>query len=601
MYFSHRLIVFGCFCLSNTANALPPPEVFARFGPAVTVLDTYDGQGKRIGAHSATVIAAETLVTVCDVLEMASEMKVSSRSGTFDAKVIARDRERNLCLLSAPGLSESPVPFRPEPVPVGSRAFAISNALALGVGISEGVVSAIREFPLGHYIQFTAPVSPGSEGGALIDEDGRLAGIIDFRRRDGQNVNFASLAGWIEEVKGRAAANAAKLQRFDRAIALSKEEKWTDLKDLSTAWSAEEPDARDPWRFAIAAARGLGDTESELQGWKALYRVDSSSTATGVGLGWALLARDQGQAALTLAQRMSTDHPDDAAAWLLLGRAHHALGQAGDADTAYRRAVQLDPWLIGAYQSLAALAQHRGDTKSAIAIWRRLSGLKPDDPGPRLGLANAYLADGKPARAWQALAQVPDKDLDSAFVWYWKGLTLARLDCHEQAIDAYRKSLERKPERPEWAWAGIGNVLAKQHRYPEAIAAFESASQANPDNDEWRYQLAIALKDGGRSAEALKITTDLVTRNPGESKNWRQHGFTLAVQGRPADAIPAMERSLQLDSRQPKLWAALIESYQIAGRRADAKRAYESLRGIDGQWAELSYRSMILPYEEDLR
>lgn len=596
---SHRLIIFSSFCLSNAASALSPPEVFAHFGPAVAVLESYDGQGKRLGSYSATVIEPETLVTVCDALEMAAEVKVSSKSGTFGTKVIARDRERNLCLLSAPGLSELAIPFRPHPMPVGSRTFAISNALALGVGISEGIVSGIRSFPTGDYIQFTAPISPGSEGGALVDEDGRLLGIIDYRRRDGQNVNFASTAGWIEEVKSRAAASAAKLQRFDRAIALVKEGQWADLKALSTAWSAEEPDALDSWRFVIAAARGLGDAENELRGWKALYKIDSSSTATGIGLGWALLAQGKGQETLDLARRLSAGHPEDAASWLLLGRAHHLLGQTGDANAAYRRAVELDPWLLDAYQRLATLAQQSGDAKSAIAVWRRLSALKPDELGPRLALVNAYLAGGKPARAWSALARIPDKDLDSTYVWYWKGVTLARLGCPEQAIDAFRKSLERKPDHPDWVWAGIGMALAELHRHPEAIAAFEAASKASPDSDEWRYQLAIALKDGGRSAEALKITTDLISKTPTESKNWRQHGFVLAVQGRSSDAIPAMERSLQLDSKQPKLWAALIENYQIAGRRAEAKRAYESLRSIDGTWAEQSYRAAILPYEEE--
>ena len=56
--------------------------------------------------------------------------------------------------------------------------------------ISEGVVAGIRHFPAGDYIQFSAPISPGSEGGALVDEQGRLVGVIDYRRRDGQNENY---------------------------------------------------------------------------------------------------------------------------------------------------------------------------------------------------------------------------------------------------------------------------------------------------------------------------------------------------------------------------------------------------------------------------
>jgi tetratricopeptide (TPR) repeat protein len=483
-------------------------------------------------------------------------------------------------------------------LPVGSRVFALSNALGLGIGISEGVVSGIRSFPAGNYVQFSAPISPGSEGGALVDEGGRLVGIIDYRRRDGQNVNFASAAEWIGEIEARAAASEARLKRFDRAMALSKKQQWSDLQATASAWSSEEPEATDAWRFVVAAAKGQGKVDAELQGWKALYRIDPSSAETGIGLGRALMTSGKVQEALDLARRLLAMHQEDASCWLFQGRAQQASGQPVDAEQSYRRAVELDPWLIEAYRDIAVLAQTRGDSKTAIAVWRRLSGLYSNQLGPRIGLVNAYLAAGKPDRAWLALGQIADGDADNPLVWYWKGVTLARLGCPEQALQAFRKSLEYKLSNTDWAWAGIGLALAGMHRFPEAIDAFRSAARIAPDNDEWRYQLAINLKDGGRAGEALMITTDLVGKKPEEAKNWRQHGFVLAVLGRAAEAITPMEKSLQMDPRQAKLWAALIETYQVAGRREDAKRAYDQLRGIDGAMAEETYRSVILPFEE---
>jgi len=74
----------------------------------------------------------------------------------------------------------------------------------------------------------------------------------------------------------------------------------------------------------------------------------------------------------------------------------------------------------------------------------------------------------------------------------------------------------------------------------------------------------------------------------------------LAVSGRPLEAIPALERSLQLDANQAKVWGALIEVYQIAGRRKQAREAYQQLRGIDTKVAEQMYRSEILPYEGEV-
>ena len=73
----------------------------------------------------------------------------------------------------------------------GNRVYCISNPGALENSFSEGVVSAIRKDKKhGKTIQFTAPISPGSSGAPVIDEDGKVIAIATFQRRDGQNLNF---------------------------------------------------------------------------------------------------------------------------------------------------------------------------------------------------------------------------------------------------------------------------------------------------------------------------------------------------------------------------------------------------------------------------
>jgi len=594
----HTLVVLSGLAVPLLAPAATPAEVFAQAGTGIVVLEALNGKGQPLGVQSATVIGAGRLVTVCGGLEDAASLQVTARSGKFPAAVTARDRERNLCLLAADGLKETPLSVGTSAPPTGSRILAISNALALGIGISEGVISGTRNFSVGSFIQFTAPISPGSEGGALLDDEGRLLGIIDYRRRDGQNVNFASPAAWISEVETRAEAAASHLRQFDRAVLLTKEQKWTDLQVLAANWSKEEKNNPDPWRFVVTAASGLGDKEGELRGWQEWHRVDPGSSTVAVGLGRALLGLGKKEEALNLARQLTAANSEDAVSWLLLGQVRQSMGEFAEAEQSFRRAVELDQWLIPAYQSLAALAQARGDSRSAVAVWRRISGLFGDTTWPKISLAQAYLAAGDPPRAWGALAKVTTADADSALLWYWKGVVLARLGCTEQAIAAYRTSLDKKFDYPDWAWGGIGYALAEQKAHREAAEAFRSAAKANPGFEEWRYQLAVNLKDAHFGADALTITADLVSKQPEVAKNWRQHGFVLATMGRATEAIPAMERSLQLEPKQGKLWAALLETYQQVGRREDAKRAYQTLRGIDAEIARAAYRGSILPYEE---
>jgi hypothetical protein len=72
------------------------------------------------------------------------------------------------------------------------------------VTLSDGLISALRG-PDGvdPVIQTTAPISPGSSGGGLFDERGKLVGITTLQARSGQNLNFAVPADWISELPER--------------------------------------------------------------------------------------------------------------------------------------------------------------------------------------------------------------------------------------------------------------------------------------------------------------------------------------------------------------------------------------------------------------
>lgn len=47
-------------------------------------------------------------------------------------------------------------------------------------------------------------MSAGSSGGGLFDSDGLLIGITTFGLKEGQNLNFANPADWIEDIPERA-------------------------------------------------------------------------------------------------------------------------------------------------------------------------------------------------------------------------------------------------------------------------------------------------------------------------------------------------------------------------------------------------------------
>jgi S1-C subfamily serine protease len=74
---------------------------------------------------------------------------------------------------------------------VGDKVIAIGSPQGLENTVSDGILSAIREYKSIRYLQITAPVSPGSSGGPVLNASGNMVGIATFQFEKGQNLNFA--------------------------------------------------------------------------------------------------------------------------------------------------------------------------------------------------------------------------------------------------------------------------------------------------------------------------------------------------------------------------------------------------------------------------
>lgn len=120
------------------------------------------------------------------VLENGSSKKHSIK-GYFQI-----DKTNDLAILSVPTLTAQPLAIsnldKPE---IGEKIYAIGNPKGLSGTISEGIVSGIRSMENKSLIQITAPISPGSSGGPVINNKGEVIGVAVGTLTSGQNLNFA--------------------------------------------------------------------------------------------------------------------------------------------------------------------------------------------------------------------------------------------------------------------------------------------------------------------------------------------------------------------------------------------------------------------------
>lgn len=207
----------------GSAVAAPPVEVINKIAPAVAVVLTAHGGGTAVS--SAVVVRNDGVLLTCyHAVKGASGVQVRLKSGeVYDrVELMAIDERRDVVALRIPAAALPTPHIDPiSAVETGATVYAISHASALPWSASSGMLSGTRladEVPgagAGYrLLQFTAPVSPGASGGALVDSNGHLIGII-VGSIAGQNQNFAvpveSVIGLINSSRGIVLASGAGL------------------------------------------------------------------------------------------------------------------------------------------------------------------------------------------------------------------------------------------------------------------------------------------------------------------------------------------------------------------------------------------------------
>lgn len=106
-----------------------------------------------------------------------------------DAYIRFVSQSYDIALLSV-GMNRSPLGLAPKLPTLGDPIYVMGNPEGLEGSFSSGLVSATRFTPSPR-IQITAPISPGSSGGPVLNALGQVIGIATSAKPEGQNLNFA--------------------------------------------------------------------------------------------------------------------------------------------------------------------------------------------------------------------------------------------------------------------------------------------------------------------------------------------------------------------------------------------------------------------------
>lgn len=195
-------------CSSLAAQAMTADKFYEKTAPSIWRVLSLNEKNEVFAMGSAVVTAEETLVTNCHVIAKAKRIQISQDQTKLDASLQHLDIERDLCQIRAKNMHAPAIALgNSDKLGIGQKIYTLGNPSGLERTLSDGLISGLRRDKNGQlvFIQISAPISKGSSGGGLFDDEGNLIGITTANL-DGQNLNLAIPINWLKELVARSNA-----------------------------------------------------------------------------------------------------------------------------------------------------------------------------------------------------------------------------------------------------------------------------------------------------------------------------------------------------------------------------------------------------------
>jgi len=182
-------------------SALSPSQIFSTASSSVVVIVASTRNKQALG--SGFIISQNRIVTNHHVVEEMNEASVVFSNGKVlpVSDVIYDSAEQDLIVLGVETEQRRPLILGDDlSLLEGDTVYAIGAPRGLELSFTNGIVSAFRRADSQFLIQTTVPIAPGSSGGPLLDNTGRVVGVTTSRVTDAPGIYFSIGIGDVKRL-----------------------------------------------------------------------------------------------------------------------------------------------------------------------------------------------------------------------------------------------------------------------------------------------------------------------------------------------------------------------------------------------------------------
>ena len=217
LFFSLRtvciMLLLACLPVFRTAALAEysfsgDADAIEKAADSVFMLEVYSGDNRQIAVGSGFVaFDSSLLITNYHVIEGGAYVVAVSDDKERSLVTLACcvDKKKDLAILRFDrGSGAEPLPLDTDGnLKRSQTVVAIGSPAGLMNTVSKGNISAFYTRDGKDWIQFTAPISSGSSGGALFNDEGEIIGVTTATYASTQNINMAVKVGEVIDLYNR--------------------------------------------------------------------------------------------------------------------------------------------------------------------------------------------------------------------------------------------------------------------------------------------------------------------------------------------------------------------------------------------------------------
>lgn len=265
--------------IAQASTKLEASSIYEKAAPSVVFITCIDAKGQ-VSSGSGVILRADGIIaTNFHVISdaVAAKVQLSNSDIYDDVSVLDTDERKDIAILKIKAVNLPVLSVADsDSVKVGATVYTIGSPRGLTGSLSSGIVSSLRaaselssELTGFRVIQFTAPISPGSSGGALLDDTGKLLGLVVAYRPGGQNLNVAIPVNYVAPLAANAKGDGRSLKKMPNVeeTTVATRNTIADLAGVYTGvWSSEVGNWGGALVLTVKVTNGVVEANVNLTG-----------------------------------------------------------------------------------------------------------------------------------------------------------------------------------------------------------------------------------------------------------------------------------------------------------------------------------------------